>query len=184
VTGEPQVPAPPAVQTTNTMAVASLILGVLWFAGLGSILAIVFGARAKSEIAASRGAQGGEGLATAGIVLGILGLVVPLFALFAVCAGSTDLGGGRVSSLDRAGFVLDVTSELESAAAAEESFYEEDGTYTGDLGQIRHDEYVGVTLTIVSADESGFCLEGTHDDLNSTWHITEDMRRATRGSCP
>ena len=68
--------------TTNVMAIISLVCGIASFAILpliGHVAAVVLGYRARREIADSRGAQSGEGIATAGIVLGWLGI-----ALFAV----------------------------------------------------------------------------------------------------
>ena len=56
-------------------AVASLVLGLLVLGGIGSILAIVFGVMAKKRIRESNGWVTGGGMATAGIVLGIVGLV-------------------------------------------------------------------------------------------------------------
>jgi hypothetical protein len=56
------------------MAIASLVLGILWLWGLGSLLALIFGMVGRNQIDASAGHQGGRGLAVAGIVLGIIGL--------------------------------------------------------------------------------------------------------------
>jgi Domain of unknown function (DUF4190) len=66
--GYPYAPPP----KTNGMAVASLVLGILWIYWIGSILALVFGYVAKNQIR-ERGEQG-AGLATAGIVLGWVGV--------------------------------------------------------------------------------------------------------------
>lgn len=63
-----------ARQTTNGMAIASLVLGILWLYWIGSILALVFGYVAKRQIDDSRGLQGGRGMAVAGIVLGWIGI--------------------------------------------------------------------------------------------------------------
>lgn len=57
---------------TNGMAVASLVLGILWIYWIGSVLALVFGYQARRQIA-ERG-ESGSGLATAGIVLGWIGV--------------------------------------------------------------------------------------------------------------
>jgi hypothetical protein len=62
--------APP--QRTNGMAIASMVLGILWLYWIGSILALVFGYTAKKQIR-ERGEAGG-GMATAGIVLGWVGV--------------------------------------------------------------------------------------------------------------
>jgi len=79
------VPPPPAFEQgpmlpvqrarkTSGMAIASLVLGILWIYWLGSILALVFGYIAKREIRESREPIEGNGLATAGIVLGWVGI--------------------------------------------------------------------------------------------------------------
>ncbi len=69
------VAAAPIRTRTNGLAVASLVLGIIWMYGLGSILALVFGYTGKSQIDKSNGEQTGGGLAIAGIVLGWIGVV-------------------------------------------------------------------------------------------------------------
>lgn len=61
-----------AAQRTNGMAIASMVLGIVWIYWIGSILALVFGYIAKKQIK-ERG-EGGAGMATAGIVLGWIGV--------------------------------------------------------------------------------------------------------------
>lgn len=60
----------------NGLAIASVLLAVLWFAGIGAVLALVFGYRARREIENSAGSQTGSGLATAGIILGWIGITI------------------------------------------------------------------------------------------------------------
>jgi hypothetical protein len=79
----------PASRGTNGMAVAALVLGLLWGYGIGSVLAIIFGAIGRKQTA-ERG-QGGRGLATAGLVLGIIGVVI--VALIILAAASTTSTG-------------------------------------------------------------------------------------------
>jgi Domain of unknown function (DUF4190)/zinc-ribbon domain len=70
-----------SVPRTNGMAIASLVLGLVWVFWIGSVLAVIFGFMAIREIDASGGAQNGRGLAVAGIILGFLslaGLVVAI----------------------------------------------------------------------------------------------------------
>jgi uncharacterized protein DUF4190 len=72
-----EAPLAPALQPsrrTSGMAIASLVLGILWIYWLGSILALVFGYIAKAEIRRSPDRIDGGGLATAGIVLGWVGV--------------------------------------------------------------------------------------------------------------
>ncbi|MFL5688444.1 MAG: DUF4190 domain-containing protein, partial [Chloroflexota bacterium] len=73
--------APPR-RSTNGMAIASMVLGIVWVCGIGSILALIFGYIARRQIRDSMGAQGGDGMAIAGIVLGWIG--VATFAVFLV----------------------------------------------------------------------------------------------------
>jgi hypothetical protein len=72
------------VPEINGLAVASLVFGVLWLAGAGAPLALVCGYRARRQITNSAGAQRGYGLATAGIILGWIG--VTLLAVVAIAA--------------------------------------------------------------------------------------------------
>lgn len=72
-------PQAPAHVTTNGFAIASLVLGIVWAMGIGSILALVFGYIAKGEIDDSHGTQTGRGFAVAGIVLGWVGVAFIFF---------------------------------------------------------------------------------------------------------
>ncbi len=72
---------------TNGFAVASLVLGIVWVMGIGSILALVFGYIAKGQIDASGGRQTGRGMAIAGIVLGWIGVAFLLAMIVLMIAG-------------------------------------------------------------------------------------------------
>jgi hypothetical protein len=83
-------------QQTNGLAIASMVLGILWIWGIGAILALVFGYRARRQIDQSGGRQGGRGMATAGVVLGWIGvagaiLIIVLFTVVAATGGFDDL---------------------------------------------------------------------------------------------
>jgi hypothetical protein len=73
----------------NGFAIASMVLGILWIWWIGSILAIIFGFVALSQIKASQGAQTGRGMAIAGLVLGFIGLGSILFFLLIAAVGSS-----------------------------------------------------------------------------------------------
>lgn len=81
----PPVPAPPAVGLqTSGMAIAALVMGILGWTLLpliGSILAIVFGYAARSEIRQRPDELEGEGFAVAGLVLGWLMIGVSILML-------------------------------------------------------------------------------------------------------
>jgi hypothetical protein len=68
----------------NMLAIVSLISGILgWLGifGLGGIVAVITGHMAKGQIATSGGRQTGDGLATAGLVLGYLNIAFFLLGL-------------------------------------------------------------------------------------------------------
>src|SRR5687768_11097018 len=58
----------PVQQRTNGLAIASMVLGILWLYWIGSILALIFGYVAKGQIDRSNGVETGRGMAIAGIV--------------------------------------------------------------------------------------------------------------------
>lgn len=70
----------------NGLAIASMICGASWIYGVGAILALVFGYRAKSQICKS--GQTGGALATAGIVLGWIGVVGIIVFVALIVLGS------------------------------------------------------------------------------------------------
>jgi hypothetical protein len=72
---------------TNGFSIASLVLGILWIYWIGSILALVFGYVAKSQIDRSGGLQSGRGMAIAGIVLGWIGVGILTLVIVLVIIG-------------------------------------------------------------------------------------------------
>jgi len=86
----PPVPQAVYVQTkTNGFAIAALVLGIIWVYWVGSILALVFGYVAKSQIEQSGGRESGLGMAIAGIVLGWIGVGFLLAFLVLILFGSS-----------------------------------------------------------------------------------------------
>ena len=77
-----------APQTTNGLAIASLVLGIIWVYWIGSILALIFGFIALGQINQSGGRQGGRGLAIAGIICAFAWIALLLVAIIAVAADS------------------------------------------------------------------------------------------------
>jgi hypothetical protein len=88
-------PLPPA-PTTSTLAIVSLISGIVsWFLipFIAAVAAVITGHMAKNEIKKSNGTIGGNGLATAGLVLGYiqlgLGLCICLVVAVMLALGMT-----------------------------------------------------------------------------------------------
>jgi len=86
-------PVSPAVPPkTNGFAVVSLSMGIIWYFWIGSILALIFGYIAKSQIDALQGQQKGRGFAMAGIVLGWVGIgILALIIIIAAIASKPNL---------------------------------------------------------------------------------------------
>ena len=92
--------------TSSGKATASLVLGILGLVFcplICSVLALVFGHQGRNEIDGSGGRISGRGVATAGIILGWVGLVIwgLLFALGIIGAivGDSSTGGGSPTGL-------------------------------------------------------------------------------------
>ena len=156
--------AGPASGPTNGLAIASLVLGILWLGGLGAILAVIFGFLAKRQIAQHRGTQSGEGLATAGIVLGFLGIgglilwIVFLVALdHAVTSalhagvpvgapgpGTVGLGSAPPTGVPPVGYAPEraAQSDLNTALTVAKSAFESN-----------NQSYAGITTSTLSSDE-------------------------------
>lgn len=82
----PTTTAPAAQVKDSTLAIVSLISGIVtWFVipVLGAIVAIITGHMAKSEIKKSAGMLKGNGMATAGLILGYVQLG---FLVLTICA--------------------------------------------------------------------------------------------------
>lgn len=74
----------PAASRTSSMAVISLICGIaawLGIFGLGGLLAVIFGHMAKGEIRKSGGTVTGDGMATAGLILGYANIALAVIGL-------------------------------------------------------------------------------------------------------
>ena len=89
----PRTP-PPATPPTSGMAIGSLIASIAGFTIvpiLGGIVGLILGYVAKKQIRESAGTLAGEGLATAGIIMGwiqvaLLGLPICAFCVIFVLA--------------------------------------------------------------------------------------------------
>jgi hypothetical protein len=112
------------------MAVAALVLGIIgtlfslnwltvWVGGPMAIIALVLGILARKQLAAEGRPTG---MATAGMVLGIVGTTVALliFAVCASCAAAVGTAGKQMSKeLDKAVQEAKVKQEAEAKKAAE-----------------------------------------------------------------
>jgi uncharacterized membrane protein len=63
-----------------------MVLGILWLYWIGSILAIIFGFISMSQIKERN--QAGKGMATAGLILGFIGIGTLVLVILIVALGS------------------------------------------------------------------------------------------------
>ncbi len=89
-TREPVTPP----RRTNRLAIWSLVLAILTLGGVGSVLGIVMGAKARQRIRET--GEGGIGLATAAIIVGIVTLLFAIgyWLVIARHLGGSSGGGG------------------------------------------------------------------------------------------
>ena len=90
------------MQKTNTLALVSIISGVVGWVMVpfvASIVAVVTGHMARSQIRQSAGREDGDGLAIAGLVLGYVGLALGLIGIvFAILVFVGVLGLGLLGA--------------------------------------------------------------------------------------
>jgi len=84
---------PPATDRTNRLAIWSLVLAILTLGGLGSVAGIWLGAAARRRIAET--GERGRGLAVAGIIVGVITLLIAIgyWIFIAVHASGAGTGG-------------------------------------------------------------------------------------------
>jgi hypothetical protein len=84
---EPGPASSRATSSTSTLAVISLVCGILGWTimpMLGSLVAVITGHLARSEIRASQGRLEGDGLALAGLVLGWASIAIGVLMVIGV----------------------------------------------------------------------------------------------------
>lgn len=82
--------SPPPSRPTNGLAIAALVLGIVWIYWIGSLLATIFGFVALRQIRQSGDWQQGRGMAIAGLVLGLVGLGILALVIVVGLAGGFD----------------------------------------------------------------------------------------------
>jgi uncharacterized protein DUF4190/host cell surface-exposed lipoprotein len=183
----PPFPPPPpagysAGSRTNGLAVASLVLGIVWLCGVGSILALVFGILALNQI--KRTGEGGRGLAIAGTVLGAIGAVMLMIVIVAAAASEdpdeTSIGDVETTVTTAARETPETTETTVTTAAPETTETTERETTTTEAPTTT--TAPPTTTTTVDAefsnaqqaaeqylDFSGFSRQGLIDQLSSEY---------------
>jgi hypothetical protein len=90
MTGTPYMPVS---VPTNSLAIVSLVSSILSWVFLplvGGIVGLITGIMARKEIKQGNGAQGGDGMATVGIIVSAINIVI--MCLAAACLGAIVVG--------------------------------------------------------------------------------------------
>jgi hypothetical protein len=151
----------PAPWTTNGLAIASLVLALLWLGGIGSLLGIIFGHVSRRQI--RRRPQRGEGLGLAGLTIGYVGLVgsIILYASLPSIINSNVVQNGLAQQ------------DIQSAASAEKDYVRSHGNYTTssfDLSDHGFNPIGRDTISVAVSNGRGFCVVGAHNG-SSTWYL-------------
>ena len=92
------------------------------------------------------------------VIIGILAAIaIPRFA------------GTKEKAFDAA-----AKSDLRNAMTAQEAYYADNQTYTADDTQLEWEASQGVTLTINSADATGYDMTAAHSSSSNSWCVSTD----------
>ncbi|HVT64461.1 MAG TPA: DUF4190 domain-containing protein [Mycobacteriales bacterium] len=154
-------PAGPAPWTNNGLAIAGLVVSILWLGGLGSLLGVVFGHISRSQI--KRRPQRGAGIALASLIIGYIGLV-----------GSV-VFWANIDNIINSGVVQNaiVQEDIKDAAAAEHDYVDHNGRFTNNGVDLSNEGFEPVgnnTIYAAYSTNEGYCLVGGHNG-GTTWYI-------------
>ena len=163
-------PGPPPAPT-DTLAVVSLVSSVLWLGGLGSLVGVITGHLARRN--ARREQRPTSGLATAGLVIGYLGLVGMALLVAVVVA----LGFTVVHAVHD-----DPTFDLYLVSGCETSFHDSHDRY-GSLEELRSDgcfvNAFRADVEVVRYTATDYCLKGTKRDSVRYYAPSTGVTRAS-----
>lgn len=154
----PQGPAP---WTTNGLAIASLVLSILWIFGIGTVLGIIFGHVSRGQI--KKRPQRGAGVALAGLIIGYVGLVATV-VLYA-----------NISKIIHSNTVQNVVAQqdINDAASAERSYFKAAGSFTSSGIDLREHGFSPIgddTIAVLADKKVGYCIVGGHRG-HGTWYL-------------
>lgn len=155
-------PTGPTPWSTNGMAVASLVLAILWLGGIGSVLGVIFGHVARRQI--KRRPQRGAGVGLAGLIIGYVGVVASV-VLYASLPAIID-----------SNLVQDAIAQqdIRGAASAERDVFNATGSYTNDGQELGDHGFApfGHDSLYAAYNRDSFCVVGGHNG-GTHWYLYE-----------
>jgi hypothetical protein len=151
----------PAPWTNNGLAIAGLVVSILWLGGLGSLLGVIFGHISRGQI--KRRPQRGAGVAMASLIIGYIGLV-----------GSI-VFWANIDNIVNSGFVQNVVvqQDIKDAASAERDIVRDTGSFTNNGVDLENHGFQAVgnnTIYAAYASGEGYCLVGGHNG-GTDWYL-------------
>lgn len=144
---------------TSGKAIASLICGILFFIVPVAVAAVVLGHLSLSDIRKSGGRLVGSGMATAGLILGYMGLAAIPFILIIAAIAIPNLLRARIAANEASavGSLRAInTAEMSYSATYGNGFSPDLGTLGGTEATCDHAGLVDVTLA--SGMKSGYAF--------------------------
>ena len=182
----PPPPAPEQRPPIHGSAIGALVMGILWLCGIGSLVAILGGLKAKREIDATPGTYGGRGVAIGAIVIGGSGLAGTVVLGALVIAGNL-----LVPWLQEQPFAQKsrLSVALQNGADAQEAYEETNGRFADSMYELTGEEPFdvpgGVGLRVDSATRETYCLEAfSFEDDDLRMHIASTDGAPRDGPCP
>jgi hypothetical protein len=110
-------------------------------------------------------------------------LAALITSLVAGCSSAAAPRAGDVLGQVNKAYAVEVESALRNAAVGEEAYFAQQGTYTTDVAGLGLNPGPAVTLTVVRADATDFCIQGTHAQAADVlWHVSKGGA-PTQGAC-
>ena len=112
-----------------------------------------------------------------------LAMVALIATLLSGCSSAAAPGAGDVLGKVNDAYAIEVEAALRNAAVAEEAHFAQQGTFTTDVPSLGVNAGPSVTLEVVRADATDFCIQGTHAQApDAPWHVTKGGAPA-QGAC-
>jgi type IV pilus assembly protein PilA len=171
---------------TSTKAIISLVCGILFFFPI-SIVAIICGHLALSEIRRSAGRLTGQGIAIAGLVLGYLGTVAVPFILIIAAIAIPNLLRARMAANESS-----AVASVRTLVAAESSFSaaHSDTGFTCSLSDLAQSQSIDEQLADGKKNGYAFelkgCVPGTgtaNEKFQVVAHPVTQNTTGTRAFC-
>ncbi len=170
--------APMPRVTTSGLAISSVVFGILWIFGVGSLIGLVLGLLALRRIRNARGLIGGRIIAWLGISISAATLMGTVLLLATFDQSVEGLKDGIVQKA--------TDDQLRDAGAAMERAHDRVGTYPNqveDLVEYGFRPASDVTFAVGRRTPTSWCLEALHTQADTVRHLVAGAEPA-EGRCP